>query len=284
MFFFFFTENEVKIPRNSLDVLKDHELAINWKLFKRCRYYHIMFESNPLAIMKWNGYQISFMIAIVTFVGLILFGNMGFFMNLDITFTNIEYIMIFYCFIHAYLMLYKLFVLIYFSKKFWYILNVSQIKFLKSIPCIKNRKILNTHRDETTKLTNIYCILSIYAIVQWMIFPFVVEIFYPSNIETKRIQNVVNIPFPFTIFYYNKYYIIFYVIESVLSGFLMYGLFMIDLFLLSFGWVIVAQYRVIIHAFSDIGYTYNFGMYMTVRMVVILLVLIMTHYKNKKKN
>lgn len=242
-----------------MDAFKNHELAINWKLFKQCKYSHIIFDSNLSGNMKWNSYQISLMIAIVTYISLLIFGSMGFFINLDVTFTYLDYIMIFYAYIHLYFVFYKLCILMYNKNKLWNIFGVSHIKFLKSTHCVKNRIILHTHRNETIKITNIFCIFSIYTIGVWIVSPLVAETFMP-NTETERIQNIVNFPYPFTISTYNKYYIIFYLIEAFLCVFFVYSLFMVDLFLLSFGWVIVTQYTVINRAFSNIGQDYDSGM------------------------
>lgn len=220
------------------------------------------------------------MIQIAIFTSILIYATVGFFMNFDITYTFLEYLMVITITVQGYRMLYELFVLLYYMKIFLDILDVSQIKFLKSILFIKNRNVLHTHRDKTIKITNLISILTIYLVLQWMAFPLMIETFRPSNTEIQRKKNVLNLPFPLTIHMYNKYFIIFYVFETYICAFFMYGLFMIDLFLLSFGWVIVVQYRVIIRAFEDIGQEFNSNINVV---IVVLLVLFVNYVRNKNK-
>lgn len=243
-----------------MDAFKDHELAINWKLFKRCLYYHVIYDSKLSKITEWNRYRITFMILIVIFISLISYGTIGFFIDLDTSFTDTEKFIIFYANVHAYLMLFKLFVLLYNTNRFWEIFDVSQFKFLKSVKCIKKQKILNTHFGNTTIKTNIYVICSMSLIVQWMFLPFVVEMFLPSNTSIQRRQNIINFTFPVKLDTYNQFYIVFYILEVYICSFFMHCVVMIDVFVLSFGWVITAQYRVIISAFADIGHGLDSGM------------------------
>lgn len=243
-----------------MDAFKDHELVINWKLFKRCFYYHIMFDSKLSKIKEWNRYQKIFMTFIGTFTILISLGTIGFFVDLDSSFTVTEKCIILYGNSHVFLMLFKLCVLLYYTDKFWEIFDVSQFKFLKSFECIKNIKILRKHRDDTTVKTNIYVIFCFSLILQWMSLPFVIEMILPSNTEIQRRQNIISFTFPIKRHAYNNFYVFFYLLEVFISSIFMYGVVMVDVILLSFGWVITAQYRVIIAAFSDIGHGFNSGM------------------------
>lgn len=263
-----------------MDAFKDHELAINWKLMKQCRYHHIMFNSYSTEIIKWNYYQISLMIATAIFIGSLLFGNVGHLTNVDVTFTFEEYVLTFYENLHFVLMLYKLSIMIYRVNKFRDVFDVSQIKFLESVQCVKNWIMLKVHQDETIKKINIYFMINFIAIGLWMIQPIIIEIFLPRDTNNERIQNILNYPFPFTTSSYNKYYVIFFGIEAFICVFFVYGLFLVDLLLLSFGWVIIAQYRVIHRAFADIGHQYDSGMF---ALRVILRIKIITHSKRKNE-
>lgn len=76
----------------------------------------------------------------------------------------------------------------------------------------------------------------------------------PYDREDQRKQNIINMPLPVTVHTFNQYFIIFYIFETFMSVYLMYGLVMIDMYLLSFGWVVIAQYKVLALTFKGIGH------------------------------
>lgn len=237
-----------------MDTFKEHEVAINLKLLKQCGFYQIMFNSSHTRIIGWNFYRFFFIIFIVITQCLIVFGNLGFFIKIDDTLSFVDYFLIIYANVHNLFLLFKMSLLINNAKQIWGIIEVAHLKFLKSTQCRKNLRVLDKHRNRVIKITNIYCIFCIIVIIQWIIFPLVIKIFKSYDQGNQRIQNIINMPYPVSIHTFNQYFIIFYIFETCMSVYLMYGLLMVDLFLLSFGWIIIAQYNVLAITFKRIGH------------------------------
>lgn len=237
-----------------MGAFKELEVAINLKLLKQCGYYGIMFNSNHARIMGINVYRFVFIVFIAIVQCILLFGNLGFFIRVDDTLRFVDYFLIMYGNVHNWFLLIKLCLLMNNAKKIWDVFEVAHLKFLKSAQCRKNFSVLNKHRNKVIKMTNVYCIFCIVVIIQWIIFPLVIKIFMSHNREDQRIQNIINMPFPVNTPTFNQYFIIFYIFETCMSVYLMYGLVMIDMFILPFGWVVIAQYKVLAVTFKGIGH------------------------------
>lgn len=236
--------------------LQDYEVAINLKILKLCRFYHV-FNPKGSKYFHWNIGKVFYITLSVISLCLLLYGTSGFFFELEDTktLTYIELFILLGIYIQGYLGLYKLFIFLYNSDKIWDIFDVTRLNFLTSVLCSKNVDILYKYKNKIIKITNFFFIITLIADIQWLIFPLVLNIFKTSeNIINQRKMNIMNLRFPVTLYTYNEYYNIFYLMELFMISFFMHIVIISDLFLISFCLVISAQYKVLTRAFKSIGY------------------------------
>lgn len=251
-----------------MNTFQNNNLAINLKLFKRCRFYHMFDSSNP-KIFGFNVYRLSYFLFVLVEHAPLAFGNSGFFIKSDNILTPIAFCQLVYGEIQYYLSLWGAGIILYNANEIWDLFNVTRLNFFKSKHCHKNNTILYNHRTQSIRLTDYYYGFCIVVIIQWLIFPLIFNAFSTSENANERMLNVINFPYPIAKLTYNHYYYIFYVIEAILASFLMYTLFMIDIVVLSFGWIIIAQYEILAEAFSNIGFEINNQTGKTVFMIII---------------
>lgn len=236
-----------------MGTLQNNNCAINLDLFKRCRYYQ-MFDPNVDKIYGWNLYRFAIVAIVLIIHLLITFGNLGLFLETDYSLSMVDVFLVAYGNIHVCLSLWKISILLYNANTIWELFDVTRIDFFKSEHCIGNIKILDSHQKKTVRLTELYYFFGKMLIIEWIIFPLIVNTFTSSENANQRILNIINFPFPVNIRTYNQYYVIFYVVETILAIYVMYCILIIDIIILSFGWVIIAQYEVLIRACNDVGF------------------------------
>lgn len=152
----------------------------------------------------------------------------------------------------------KMIVVFYNADKIWKLFNVTRLNFLTSELCCKNIKLLIKNRDTSIKLTNIYAILTIVVMSQWMWFPTLINTFMvPEN--NQRPQNIFNFRFPVTLYYYNQYYNIFWAMEMIVAIFFVYSFMVFDVLLITFCRVLNGQHEVLTQACKEIGQKNEFS-------------------------
>ncbi|XP_003243840.3 uncharacterized protein LOC100573389 [Acyrthosiphon pisum] len=239
-----------------METCNDHTCTINLNILKQCGFYQI-FDPNSKKIFGWNVYRISFIALTVITQCLIGFGNCGFLFELEDTTDNIDLFLIIFSNSYFCLTEWKVVILIINRKKFLELLDVTDLIFLKSKQCRNNIKILCKHRIRALQLTNLYFMFCIFVIIEWIIFPIMINSFIAHKTENRRLENVVNRRYPVDVNTYNKYYILFYVFEIIIGVKTVYLVLMVDILLLSIGWAIIIQYEVLAEAFKNIGYNEN---------------------------
>jgi len=84
--------------------------------------------------------------------------------------------------------------------------------------------------------------------------PFIANEEYTEPNTAHRHKNIINIKFPVTVKTYNNYYFVFYLMEVAVGFCIVYGSVLIDAYLMSFCWIISAQYQSVTKAFTTFGY------------------------------
>lgn len=237
------------------DGYNSRNVAINLALLQRLRFYHVC-DPNSKRIFGYNVYWLSCVLICLFVQSLVIFGTTGLFVKMEDTllqlgsidiFTNILVITNFY------VCLWKTTVMLYKPNEIWDVIKVSRINFFTSEYCTRNIKILFECRNRTIKLTNFYSFLVFFVGFQWAVYPIMVLLFKNYN-KDYRMKNIFDMQYPFiTLHAYNQYFYVFYVNEFLIILYLMYTTAMIDTFLMSFCWIIMAQYKILYRAFEDIG-------------------------------
>lgn len=253
MYFKFYYLQITKIIFHSMATLQDHEVAINLKILKFCRFYHI-FNPKGTKHFYWNVGKMCYIALSVISVCLLLFGSLGLFFELDDAYTlnEIELFVLLGIYIQCNLGLYKLFIFLYNADEIWNMFDVTRLNFLTSTHCSKYIEIMYKYKNRIIKITNLFLIFTFMADVQWIIIPFVLNT--SENTNNHRKINIMNLRFPVTVHFYNEYYSVFYAMEMFLISFFMYIVYISDLFLITFCSVFCAQYKVLARAFKTIGY------------------------------
>ncbi|CAH1710664.1 unnamed protein product [Aphis gossypii] len=234
-------------------------VAINIKLYKLLRFYHL-FDPNSTDIFGYHFYRFTGIFITVFIQLFVLFGLLGCFMEMEDTINDIEQFIFIFVNLSNFLSVMKLCVFTYKAKNTWDLFDVTCIHFLKSEKCCKYRnEILEKVRNKSIKLTNFIFGFATMTFIIWTIYPLVVNLFLIKTDQNnlQRYQNIFNMRYPVTINTYNQYYFFFYTIEMIMGFFILYNSILIDTFLVSFCWVLIAQYEILSEAFGSIEYKDN---------------------------
>lgn len=251
-----FTDCIDKMEPNTMATFNDHTAAISFKILKQFGFYQ-MFELNTKKIFGWNVYQFSYITLIVVTQCLIVFGNCGFLFEIDDTINNIDLFLIIFSILFNYLIVSKVIILMFNKSKILQLLDVTDLKFLKSKQCRDNIKIFYKYRNKILQLTKLYFNFTVLVITQWVFYPIIINSFILKKTENQRLENIINRRYPITVNTYNQYYVLYYVIEMILAVMSLYLVAITDILLLSIGWAIIAQYKILTISFKNIGHNVN---------------------------
>jgi len=230
--------------------MKTDDVIINLKLLKLSGLYQV-FDPNCLKIYDWNVYRLSLIVLCSITQFIFLFGSIGFFVKMEDFYSQFDFFLYSLSFIHMYLSLWKLWTLFYNADKIWELFDVTKLNFLWSEN--KNTNILYESRDNNIKMTNFYFIVTTIMVTPWIIFPIETYMLTNSN-DNLRFQNIINLRFPVTISIYNKYFLIFYMMELFIFVNILYITIVTEIFFITFCWAIIGQYKSLQVATKKIGH------------------------------
>lgn len=239
----------------SRDASKDNDVIMNLKLLKRIRCYRLIDPSGK----NFFGYNINrllFAVIMVINYALTVYANMGFLFNVDYTLNYADFLLIIFADMEVVLVFFKICLFFYRVDKLTYLLDVDRIKFFTSKLCRKNNKILYSYRNTIKKCTETYYIFVTVVASQWILFPLISTVFFADGNVNSNIRNpnIMNMPFPISTHTYNQYYVVFYAIEMIFAIFFLYCSNLLDILLLSYGWIVSFQYEVLLLGFKDLGH------------------------------
>lgn len=249
--YFFFQISRYKIF-HKMKWLQDHEVAINLALFKRYQFYHI-FNPNSSKILNYDSYKFTNVLFIVVVTSYNIFSAMCFFTDTVDTIDSIDLLLMIFIYSIIIISLLKICVLLFNADQIWDLFNLTRFDFLSSRRCRKNVGILYKYRDRSITITNLYQNYSTIVFIIWMIVPLVLNTFAMTEGPNQRYHNIFNMQYPVSASIYNHYYYIFYLMEIAMGIFVLNYSMIIDNFLISLCWAIIAQYEVITTAFENIG-------------------------------
>lgn len=235
--------------------LSDHEVAINLGLLKRYRFYH-MFDPNGKRIFGWNVYRLSYVAFTVVVQCLVVFGTVGFFTAMDDALSDIDFLLVLVVNLQYYLCLLRMTICLYRVATVRDVFDVSKIRFFTSRPCAKNLRLLHGYRERITRITNLYSGFCFPVMFFWVMLPAAIVAVAgrgDGDGDHRRAQNIMNLRFPVSTRTYNRYFFAFYGMETVVGVFIMYVLLMVDVFFISFCWIIIAQNDVLSRSFESVG-------------------------------
>jgi len=235
-----------------MEKVEDDEVAINLRLLKLCRFYH-MFDPNSAKFLNQNVYRLLCIVFTAVIMCVLLLGHVGMFIIKDDTLSDVDFLKLIFTYIHYYLCVFKISVFLYKVNTVWDLFDMARLDFFKSKLCRKNINMLYDCRDWILKATNCFIFVILVLCIQWMLIPLVMNAF--DDTVNHRNGNIIIIRFPVSIQTYNQYYFIFYVIELLLVFFSGYTVIIIDILIMCFCWIIIILYQILTKSFADVGYT-----------------------------
>nr|AQS60751.1 olfactory receptor 37 protein [Acyrthosiphon pisum] len=232
--------------------LQDHEVAINLALFKRYQFYQI-FNPNGSKLLNYDTYKLTNVMFIVAVTTYNIFSAMCFFTDTIDTIDSVDLLLMIFIYSIIIISLLKISVLLFNADQIWELFDLTRFDFLTSRQCRKNVGILCKYRDRSITITNLYQNYSTMVFIIWMITPLVLNTFVVVGGPNQRYHNIFNMQYPVSANIYNQYYYLFYLMEIAMGIFVLNYSMIVDNFLISLCWVIIAQYEVITTAFEKIG-------------------------------
>ncbi|XP_022175106.1 uncharacterized protein LOC111037054 [Myzus persicae] len=232
--------------------LQDHEVAINLALFKRYQFYHI-FDPNGSKLLSYDTYKLTNVMFIVAVTTYNIFSAMCFFTDTVNSIDSVDLLLMIFIYSIIVISLLKITVLLYNADQIWELFDLARLDFLTSKRCRKNIGILIKYRDTSITITNLYQNYSTIVFIIWMVVPLILNTFVLVEGPNQRYHNIFNMQYPVSASIYNRYYYLFYLMEIAMGIFVLNYSMIIDNFLISLCWAIIAQYEVITTAFENIG-------------------------------
>lgn len=239
--------------------LKPYDVAFNLELIKQIRFYHLL-DPNSRKIFNVNVYQ--FILVLITFICecLLIYGLLGYFIEMEDTIDSIAVLLLIFVTIINILSVIKAITFMYKANDIWSLFNVARINFLSSVRCRDYSNIHYKYGDISIKTTYFLFVMAILGNLVWGAYPLVLyamsigDVHTDSTTNRRRIENIINYPFPVTVSTFNNNFFCFYIIELIILTFnlVIYAAF--DIFIVSFSFVLIAQYEIINRAFENIGY------------------------------
>ncbi|KAE9531902.1 hypothetical protein AGLY_010104 [Aphis glycines] len=241
---------------HTMDGFNEQNILINFNIFKELQFYQI-FYSSGIKIFGLNTHQLFYIFYALVALCIKSYGISTLFSTNCKFLSYIDYFIIFYVVNQMYLSFWKLFKCLNDRNRLLDLFKIAQLNFLTSEECTKYSKVLYKHRDKNSKFVNYYLIFSFVVILQWFIFPIVInQILYFEN-SNVRAQNIINLCFGVATLTYNKFVLIFYLLEIIVTSLTVYILIMMDTLIISLCSAIIYHQEVLIYAFKNIGYEDN---------------------------
>lgn len=241
------------------------EVAINMEIFVRSRFYHIFAGPSD---SRRNAYRLVCVLYIALVQCILAFGFSGFFVDMEDAVSDVDLLLMAMSQAQIYLCTLKMVVLLSNADAVRALFDVARVDFLRADPCRRYAASeLRRSRDRAVRNTRLYVVLVSVVFMQWIVFPLAFNAYaaaarHPSDgvdndeaavLVLRRTENIVNWRYPISVRTHNRYYIAFYLAETIIGSYCFYCITIIDSFLMSFCWVIMAQHKVLCRAFSNVG-------------------------------
>lgn len=240
-----------------MDNAVDSEVTINLSLFKRFRLYHFFNTKSP-TVFNYNVYRLRVFIFIiitqcVTYYSLLGLINTSPEKNNDSIDNDVDVFQSVYAQFHSMFCCFKMFVFLYYADDVWNLLEIARIDFLKSVSCLKHIQILQDYRERSFKIVNFFSIFLWTILFFFMLIPLFTNILFVNASATQRYESIYNIRFPVSTSNFNRYFFVFYGMETSIAVLQVMTISLTDILLISFAYIIIAYYKIHAQAFGDVG-------------------------------
>lgn len=251
--------------------MKTDDVAIDLTLLKLCGFYK-MFDPTVTKIYNWNVYLLSLIVISLIDQLIFIFGNLGFFIEMEDSYCSYDFFLHAFSGIEIYLFVLKVWVLFYNSDQIWELFDITKLNLLTIKLCNKN--ILYKNHNTNIKIINLYFIGAIMMIAPWIIFPFFTNKFTTNN-DDIRFKNIINLRFPVTISTYNQYFLIFYIIEFFNFTSVTYLMVITEIFFITFCSTLIGHYKLLENATQNIGHENEHQMGRNILTIILRIIIIL---------
>lgn len=237
--------------------IESNNFAIDLALFNQIPLYHLV---NPCSrkLFNLNVYQLILILITIIIECIIIYGLTGHFIDMEDTTDEISALLLIFANIVNLMTLLKITNLVCKANNIWELLNTLRVNFLTSKHCRKNINILFNYHEKSTKIIYFVSSFLVLGYFIWAGFPL---LFYATSFQdvdsafptSQRMDNILNYRFPVNVYTYNKYFILFYIIELGILTLMVFMHAVFEIFIISFSYIIVAQYEIIALAFENVG-------------------------------
>lgn len=229
-----------------------HEVMYNEALYKLIGLYHIL-DPNRKHINNCHIYRLVIVVITIAVTGFTFFGTVGFFIKTEYNVDMVEHMMCVFEVVVFFSAILKMYVFVYKAQNTWDLLDMTRIHFLSSSYCETNEKKLNKCKNVIIRFTNHVFGAIIILFMMYTMSPLATYLgTQTSGNSSPKLSNVLNMKYPVKIETYNKYYYVFFIMESIMAIFDAYSIF-IDTFLLSIALIVTYQYEILAHTFECVG-------------------------------
>lgn len=239
-----------------MDTFNGRPAVLDLSMYKQLGFYQLL---NPMGLRVYGHHVCSTVMKIfLLFVQfIVIFGAIGFFVEIEDNETKIsnsfELIIIL---ANCTLSSLKIYTLVTNADVVWELFKMTDDDFLQ---CYRHseritRDLVNSWKWSTT-ITNLIARSFLAGMFLWILVPFINrEDHSEESICSRRYQNMLNVNFPVTTEFYNDYYFAFYSMEVAIGFCIVYGSVLADALLMSFCWIISAQYQSVTTAYEMFGH------------------------------
>lgn len=236
-----------------MESLQNNDVIINLVLFKQYYFYHL-FNPNSPKIFNYNVYRLIHIVYIMVIFCFTIFSALTFVLKTkDQVFDYVELLLLMFVYIVIGISFLKILVFLYKADTIWNLFSFTRIDFLTSRRCQKHVAILHMYREKSKKSTNFFQNYCLAVLTLWIVTPLFLNAAMKPETLNRRYNNIFNLRYPVNTSIFNEYYYAFYLIEILVGFFLLYYSALIDNYLISFCWTIIAQLEVITCAYESIG-------------------------------
>lgn len=243
----------------SKETFNGRKLAVSLSTYKILGFYQLIDPNGP-KILGYHFYSTVLKIFLAIVQCISVFAVLGFFIGtgeIDSGHEKSNWFEIIIILSNCTLSSLKLYTLVSNADTIWKLFKITCIDYLQ---CVERNKSITSKLTKrcarSTIITSFIARSFLIVLFVWSMTPFVSneEFSENSNATCYRYQNIINIKFPVTINNYNRFYFVFYLMELSVGFCIVYGSILIDAFLMSFCWIISAQYQSVTFAFQIFGH------------------------------
>lgn len=216
-----------------------------------------LLDSSSSNIFGYNGFHITIM-TMILFIVIYFMENLIFLYTMANDLTAFLYSVA--VIINTFLIIFKIIIIIYYSKDLWKCIENTNINFLSYKHY--NRNIFYDWRRRSILLIYLYTILFSIGLSFWIIIPIILK---DTNITIRQFDgsyinnrfNVLNVLFIMSEDTYNKYFYIFYVCEVVIEMCFLYFASIFDIIIYIVCYALLCQLETICDGIRSLGYKYS---------------------------